>query len=45
MTLERVEPHFPAVPIVGTRTPRGGQTRWVVFYKPLKEAITAEEAA
>jgi SAM-dependent methyltransferase len=35
--LERVEPHFPATPIVGTRSPRGGQTRWFVFYKPLLE--------
>lgn len=43
--LDRVEPHFPAPPIVGTRnTPRGSLglgTRWVVFYKPLtREAIT-----
>ncbi len=36
--LDRVEPHFPAVPIVGTRSPRGGQTRWLIFYKPLNEA-------
>lgn len=35
--LERVERHFPAPPIVGTRSPRGGQTRWFVFYKPLHE--------
>lgn len=33
--LKRVEPHFPATPIVGTRSPRGGQTRWLMFYKPL----------
>jgi SAM-dependent methyltransferase len=33
--LERVRPYFPAQPIVGTRSPRGGQTRWFVFYKPL----------
>lgn len=32
--LKRVEPHFPMTPIVGTRSPRGGQTRWFVFYKP-----------
>lgn len=32
--LERVKPHFPAEPIVGTRSPRGGQTRWFIFYKP-----------
>lgn len=31
--LGRVEPHFPDTPIVGTRSPRGGQTRWFVFYK------------
>jgi len=33
--LERVEPHFPTAPIVGTRSPRGGQTRWFIFYKPV----------
>jgi SAM-dependent methyltransferase len=33
--LDRVRPHFPAQPAVGTRVPRGGQTRWFVFYKPL----------
>jgi SAM-dependent methyltransferase len=32
--LERVKPHFPDTPIVGTRSPRGGQTRWFIFYKP-----------
>lgn len=32
--MRRVELHFPATPIVGTRSPRGGQTRWFVFYKP-----------
>lgn len=36
--LERVKPHFPDTPIVGTRSPRGGQTRWFVFYKPLLSA-------
>lgn len=36
--LERVKPHFPDTPIVGTRTPRGGQTRWFIFYKPFVEA-------
>ena len=41
--LKRVQPHFPATPIVGTRTPRGGQTRWFVFYKPL--AVEIEELA
>lgn len=43
--LDRVEPHFPAPPIVGTRSPRGGQTRWFVFYKPLSEAVALEVAA
>lgn len=32
--IDRVRAHFPAKPIVGTRSPRGGQTRWFVFYKP-----------
>lgn len=44
--LERVEPLFPAVPIVGTRTPRGGQTRWFIFYKPLAgDPVSSEIAA
>lgn len=34
-SIKRVSPHFPATPIVGTRSPRGGQTRWFIFYKPL----------
>jgi len=38
--LGRVEPHFPATPIVGSRNaPRGSKglgTRWFVFYKPLQ---------
>ena len=38
-SIARVEPHFPATPIVGTRSPRGGQTRWFVFYKPLVEQV------
>lgn len=37
--LDRVEPHFPATPIVGSRNaPRGSKglgTRWLIFYKPL----------
>lgn len=33
--IDRVQPYFPAVPTVGTRSPRGGQTRWFIFYKPL----------
>ncbi len=37
--LARVEPLFPATPIVGTRSPRGGQTRWVVFYKPVASEL------
>lgn len=43
--LERVEPHFPATPIVGTRSPRGGQTRWFIFYKPLGARALEVEAA
>ena len=41
--IKRVKPHFPATPIVGTRVPRGLQTWWLVFYKPL--AQDAKEAA
>lgn len=39
--LERVQPHFPATPVVGTRWVRGGGmgTRWLIFYKPLDEAV------
>lgn len=40
-SLERVEPHFPAIPIVGNRdlsTTRGLGTRWIIFYKPLSGA-------
>jgi SAM-dependent methyltransferase len=36
--LDRVYPHFPAEPIVGTRSARNGKglgTRWFIFYKPL----------
>lgn len=36
--LARVEHLFPSTPIVGTRSPRGGQTRWFVFYKPLESS-------
>ena len=36
--IKRVKPHFPATPVVGTRTPRGLQTWWLTFYKPLHEA-------
>ena len=45
--LARVEPHFPATPIVGSRNaPRGSKglgTRWFIFYKPLTlcEAVAA----
>lgn len=39
--LDRVEPHFPARPIVGSRyAPRGSNglgTRWIIFYKPVSE--------
>lgn len=44
--LGRVQPHFPATPIVGTRSLRkssGLGTRWFVFYKPLPASV--EEAA
>lgn len=47
--LDRVEPHFPATPIVGSRSaPRGTKglgTRWIIFYKPLDEASAQEIAA
>jgi SAM-dependent methyltransferase len=43
--LERVKPHFPATPIVGTRSPRGGQTRWFVFYKHVEIAERESEVA
>lgn len=36
--LDRVRPHFPAIPIVGNRIVRkssGLGTRWIIFYKPL----------
>lgn len=42
-SIKRVEPHFPAQPIVGTRTPRGGQTRWFIFYKPALSLSPAPE--
>lgn len=36
--LDRVRPHFPTTPTVGTRTARGSSkglvTRWLIFYKP-----------
>ena len=42
--LDRVKPHFPAEPIVGSRiAPRGSKglgTRWFVFYKPLRPLWT-----
>lgn len=37
-TLDRVQPHFPIEPVVGTRTLRRGTglgTRWFIFYKAL----------
>lgn len=34
-SLARVEPHFPAMPTVGTRAARDdSKTRWLIFYKP-----------
>lgn len=38
--VDRVRPHFPATPIVGTRSARGSKglgTRWFIFYKPVLE--------
>ena len=41
-SLERVEPHFPCDPIVGSRGPVRGAgdgllgTRWFIFYKPVQ---------
>lgn len=32
--LDRIRPHFPAEPIVGTRAARNNPTRWFIFYKP-----------
>ena len=40
----RVRHLFPAEPIVGTRSPRGGQTRWFIFYKPLAAANVASSS-
>jgi SAM-dependent methyltransferase len=38
-TLDRVKAHFPAEPIVGTRsTAKGISARWFIFYKPLDVA-------
>lgn len=46
---KRVEPHFPATPIVGSRNaPRGSKglgTRWFIFYKPLEAAVPEAEIA
>jgi hypothetical protein len=42
--LDFVRPHFPAVPIVGTRSARNGKglgTRWFIFYKPLDGEVDA----
>jgi SAM-dependent methyltransferase len=39
--LDRVRPHFPATPVVGTRSARGTKglgTRWLIFYKPQEGA-------
>lgn len=43
--LDRVRPHFPITPTVGTRSPRGNQTWWLIFYKPLEAAVTEAEVA
>ena len=40
--IERVKPHFPTEPIVGTRSVRNGGglgTRWLIFYKPLDTTL------
>jgi SAM-dependent methyltransferase len=42
--VDRVRPHFPATPIVGTRSARNAKglgTRWFIFYKPLAEEAAA----
>jgi SAM-dependent methyltransferase len=47
-SLARVEPHFPATPIVGTRSLRQGSglgTRWIIFYKPLAVSQAEVERA
>jgi len=41
--LDRVKPHYPSVPIVGTRSARGGQTHWIIFYKPLNGGIADDQ--
>lgn len=38
--LDRVKPHFPSVPIVGTRVPRGLTTWWLTFYKPVAKPMS-----
>lgn len=49
--IERVRPHFPSTPIVGTRSGRRVKgdsalpTRWFVFYKPLLVDELGEELA
>jgi SAM-dependent methyltransferase len=46
--LDRVQPHFPAKPIVGTRQLRkasGLGSRWFVFYKPMVVVRASEVAA
>lgn len=40
----RVEPYFPTEPIVGTRSARGSQTYWFIFYKALYPQDRAERA-
>jgi len=42
-SLDRVKPHYPSVPIVGTRSARGGQTHWIIFYKPLNGGIADDQ--
>lgn len=45
-SLNRVQPHFPSEPIVGTRSLRGTKglgTRWLIFYKPARSGGSAGE--
>lgn len=42
--LDRVRAHFPTTPVIGTRSARGKKglgTRWLIFYKPLEQAMEA----
>lgn len=43
--ITHVKPHFPTIPTVGTRIPRGMRTWWLAFYKPLIKPVTSAEIA